>query len=169
MKIKDTNVRISAINIGVVGFFAFFFLVYIILTKDYRSLLWGIPVIAAIFVIPIILSYMSASEYNDLAPIYEAEAKPVRIKTINESSIGNIVRIEGVIERAMFKSLNRPQFLVADRTGDISVKMFTGISEDISKDDIVEVYGQVIKRYVMVGDPVVNAVIIRKIDKKEAN
>lgn len=169
MKIKDADVRISAINIGVVGFFAFFFLVYIILTKDYRSLLWGIPVIAAIFVIPIILSYMSASEYNDLAPIYEAEAKPVRIKTINESSIGNIVRIEGVIERAMFKSLNRPQFLVADRTGDISVKMFTGISEDISKDDIVEVYGQVIKRYVMVGDPVVNAVIIRKIDKKEAN
>jgi uncharacterized membrane protein YuzA (DUF378 family) len=169
MKIKDADVRISAINIGVVGFFAFFFLVYIILTKDYRSLLWGIPVIAAIFVIPIILSYMSASEYNDLAPIYEAEAKPVRIKTINESSIGNIVKIEGVIERAMFKSLNRPQFLVADRTGDISVKMFTGVSEDINKDDIVEIYGQVIKRYVMVGDPVVNAVIIRKIDKKDAN
>ncbi|UUX92036.1 nucleotide-binding protein [Methanoplanus endosymbiosus] len=169
MKIKNTNVNISAINIGVVGFFAFFFLVYVILSGEYMSLLWGIPILAALFVIPIILSYMSASEYNDLAPIYEAEAKPVRIKMINESSIGNIVKIEGVVEKAMFKSLNRPQFHVADRSGLISVKMFTGISEDINKDDIVEVYGQVIKRYVMVGEPVINAVIIRKTEKRDAN
>jgi len=168
MKIKNTNVKISAINIGVVGFFAFFFLVYVIISGEYVSLLWGIPILAALFVIPLVLSYMSATEYSDLAPIYEAEAKPVRVKTINESSIGNIVKIEGLVEKAMFKSLNRPQFHVADKTGMISVKMFTGLSEDINQDDIVEVYGQVIKRYVLVGDPVINAVVIRKI-KKDVN
>ncbi len=48
----------------------------------------------------------------------------------------------------------------------MSVKMFTTPKEDIKKDDVVEVLGQVIKRYVVVGDPVINAVLIRKKDKK---
>jgi hypothetical protein len=47
----------------------------------------------------------------------------------------------------------------------MSVKMFTTPKEDINKDDVVEVLGQVIKRYIVVGEPVVNAVLIRKINK----
>ena len=51
--------------------------------------------------------------------------RPVRIKLINESMVGKPVRIEGVVERVYFQFLNRPQYLVADRSGEISVKMFT--------------------------------------------
>ena len=54
--------------------------------------------------------------------------------------------------------------MVADRTGEISVKMFTAPRERIRKDDIVEVLGTVMKRYILVGeDLVINCVSIRKL------
>jgi RecJ-like exonuclease len=79
--------------------------------------------------------------------------------------IGKPVRVEGVVERVHFQFLNRPQYIVADRSGSISVKMFTSPAEDIKVNDIVEVIGQVIQRYVVTGDPIINCVSIRKIKK----
>ena len=118
-----------------------------------------------LLVIPLALNYMSRSQYADMEPIYEAEAKTVRIKLINESMVGKPVRVEGVVERVYFQFLNRPQYLVADRSGEISVKMFTSPNEDVKVDDVVEVLGQVIRRYIFTGDPVINCVSIRKIKK----
>jgi RecJ-like exonuclease len=135
-------------------------------SPEVRSqLIWMIPALFMLLVIPMALNYMSRSQYNALEPIYEAEAKPVRIKLINERMVGKPVRIEGVVERVYFQFLNRPQYLIADRSGEISVKMFTSTNEDIKVKDIVEVTGQVIKRYVVTGDPVVNCISIRKIKK----
>jgi len=68
---------------------------------------------------------MSRRQYADMEPVYEAEAKTVRIRLINESMVGKPVRVEGIVERVHFQFLNRPQYLVADRSGEISVKMFT--------------------------------------------
>lgn len=167
MKIKGTKVRISIVSLIVAAFLIFFLALYFAASGDFFVLIWGIISIVIIILIPIGLNYMSQNQYSSLEPIYEAEAKNTRIRTIDPSSIGNIVRIEGVVERALFKFLNRPQYVVADRTGEISVKMFTTPKEDVDADDYVEVYGQVIKRYVLVGDPVVNAVIIRKTDRKK--
>jgi RecJ-like exonuclease len=118
-----------------------------------------------LLLIPIALNYMSRSQYADLKPVYEAEAKTVRIRLINESMVGKIVRIEGIVERVYFQFLNRPQYMVADRTGAISVKMFTNPDEDVKVNDVVEVLGQVIRRYMVAGDPVINCVSIRKIKK----
>ena len=89
---------------------------------------------------------------QNLKPIYEAEAKTVRIRLINENMVGRSVRIEGVVERVYFQFLNRPQYLVADRSGAISVKMFTSPDEDVKVNDMVEVLGQVIRRYIVTGD-----------------
>jgi len=119
-----------------------------------------------LLIIPMGLNYMSQKEYTDLIPAYEVRAKNVRVRMINPTMEGQVVRIEGVVERVSFQFLNRPQFVVADRTGEISVKMFTSTSEKIRKDDIVEVLGKVMKRYIMGGDVTVNAVSVRKIDKK---
>jgi hypothetical protein len=79
--------------------------------------------------------------------------------------IGKPVRIEGVVERVYFQFLNRPQYLVADRSGSISVKMFTSTDEDVKVNDVVEVLGQVIHRYMVSGDPVINCVSIKKIKR----
>ena len=165
MIIKGKNVRISIVNIIVAAMLELSLIIYLILSKDYAFFLMGTCFVLLMLLIPLALNYMSQDQYANLAPVYEAEAKDTRIRNINASMIGNIVRIVGVVVRVLFKSLNRPQFLVADKTGEISVKMFTTPAEDANVNDVVEVYGQIIKRYFVAGDPVVNAVIIRKIKK----
>ncbi|MDD1720327.1 MAG: nucleotide-binding protein [Methanoregulaceae archaeon] len=166
MKIGTVNVRISIVAVAVVVFFAIFLSFAYLTTGDPNILLWGIPCLVLLLVIPIGLNYMSQSQYQAIEPVYQAEAKNVRIRMINDSLLNKPVRIEGVVERSYFQFLNRPQFLVADRTGEISVKMFTTPKEEIRKGDVVEVVGMVIKRYVITGDPVINCVSIRKISKK---
>jgi len=166
MKIGNVDVKISIVAIAVFVVFTILLLLASISSPEVRSqLIWLIPGLFMLLVIPIALNYMSRSQYADITPIYEAQAKTVRIKLINESMVGKPVRVEGVVERVYFQFLNRPQYLVADRSGSISVKMFTSPDEDIEVNDRVEVIGQVIKRYIVTGDPVINCVSIRKIKK----
>ncbi|MDD1651732.1 MAG: nucleotide-binding protein, partial [Methanomicrobiales archaeon] len=73
----------------------------------------------------------------------------------------------GVVERVYFWYFNRPSFLVGDKSGEISVKMFTSPQEDIHKGDVVEVIGKVIHRYIATGYPLINCVSIRKITPEE--
>jgi hypothetical protein len=166
MKIGNIPVRISIVAIAVVVIFAIFLLFTILQSGDFGILIFGIPALLMLLILPMALNYMSQKEYTDLIPAYEVRAKTVRVRMINPTMEGQVVRIEGVVERVHFQFLNRPQFIVADRTGEISVKMFTSPAEQIQKDDIVEVLGKVMKRYIMGGDVTVNAVSIRKIDKK---
>ena len=165
MKIGEVNAKISIVAIAVVVIFSILLIYTYFLPGDQVYLVWGIPTILFLFFIPMALNYMSQSQYAELEPMYRARARPVRIKMINEHMLGDLVKIEGLVERVYFQFLNRPQFLVADRSGEISVKMFTSPREKIRKGDVVEVYGQVMKRYIMGGDPVVNAVAMTKIDK----
>ncbi|MDD1705673.1 MAG: OB-fold nucleic acid binding domain-containing protein [Methanoregulaceae archaeon] len=166
MKIGTVRPKISILAIAVFVVFTILLLVAYYFTGSWQILIWGIPTLILLLVIPVALNYMSQSQYADLTPVYEREARPVRIKLINPGMIGDPVRIEGVVERVYFQFLNRPQYLIADRSGQISVKMFTTPAEKVSKGDVVEVLGLVMKRYVIGGDPVINCVSIRKIDKK---
>jgi len=164
MKLRDIELRISPIQIGVLLFFAIFLLVAFLMSMNPILLIFGIPMVIGLAVIPVLLRYMSQSQYEALVPTYESEAQKVRIKAINMNMLGKPVRIEGVVERVYFDFLARPQYMIADRSGEISVKMFTAPRERIRKDDIVEVLGTVMKRYVLVGeDPVINCVFIRKV------
>ena len=128
-------------------------------------LIWAVPAAIMLLVIPVALNYMSQTQYASLVPVYEAEARTVRVREINLNMLGEPVRIKGVVERVYFQFLNRPQYLVADRTGEISVKMFTSPAEDVQKGDVVEVLGTVVKRYILSGDAVINCVSIRKVEK----
>jgi len=65
---------------------------------------------------------------------------------INESMIGQIVCIRGRVEQAHFP------FLVADRSGQISAKMFTELTDDVNKGGVVEVQGMVKRHYRVIGD-----------------
>lgn len=164
MKIGNTDVKVSFISIGVFVLFTILLILASLFSPEVRSnLIWLIPCLLLLLVIPIGLNYMSRKEYADLEPEYERQAKTVRVRLINENMIGKIVRIEGVVEGVHFQFLNRPQYTVADRSGAISVKMFTSPDEDVKVNDIVEVLGQVIRRYIVTGEPVINCVSIRKI------
>jgi hypothetical protein len=166
MKIQNVNVKISVVTMAVIAFFAIILAISFLLTGETFFLVWGIPTLVALAIIPVALNYMSQKQYADMVPMYEAEARPTRIKLINKGMIGQPVRVEGVVERVHFQFLNRPQYLVADRSGEIPVKMFTSPPEKIQKGDVVEVLGQVMRRYIMGGEPVINGVSIKKISKK---
>jgi len=166
MKIGNVEIKISILAIAVFVIFTILLLLASLLSPAVRTqLIWLIPGLFMLLLIPVALNYMSRSQYADLKPVYKAEAKTVRIKLINESMVGKIVRVEGVVERVYFQFLNRPQYMIADRSGAISVKMFTNPDEDVKVNDVVEVLGQVIRRYMVAGDPVINCVSIRKIKK----
>jgi hypothetical protein len=165
MKIKNTEVKISIITIAVVIFFTILLSITYILTRDPIILYMGVPTIILLAVLPLGLNYLSQKQYADLRPQYEREARPVRIRMINLNMVGEPVRVEGVVEKVHFQFLNRPQYVVADRSGEISVKMFTNPEEKINVGDVVEVLGLVIKRYIAGGDAVIDGVSIRKIDK----
>ncbi len=169
MKIGSVDVRIAILPLAVFAVFSFGFLFAAffgppdVAAQVRSNLIWIIPGLFLLLVIPAALNYMSRSQYAALEPEYERQAKTVRVRLINENMIGKIVRIEGVVERVHFQFLNRPQFTVADRSGAISVKMFTTPEEDVKVNDIVEVLGQVIRRYIVTGEPVINCVVIRKV------
>jgi hypothetical protein len=164
MKIRGIEVRISPVNAGVFLVFLFFLIFAFWTSGNWSVLIYGIPMLLLLLAIPLLLRHMSQSQYETLIPAYESEAQKVRIGAINMNMLGKPVRIEGVVERVSFGFLDRPQFLVADRSGEVSVKMFTAPREKIRKDDIVEVLGTVMKRYILAGeDPVINCVSIRKV------
>jgi hypothetical protein len=163
MKIGNIRLRASPVNMAVVLIFSIFLIFAYSVSGSPTILIMGIPMILALFLIPILLNYMSQKQYADLLPQYQKDAQAVRIKAINMNMLGKPVRFEGVVEKALFVYLNRPQFVVGDKSGEISVKMFTSPQEDIRKGDIVEVIGMVMKRYIMTGEPVINCVSIRKL------
>jgi hypothetical protein len=166
MQIGNVEVKISIIAIAVFVFFTIIFIITFFFTRDRSLLIWGIPTLAMLLLIPLALNYMSQRQYAELEPVYRSQAKNMRIVMINESMVGQIVRIEGVVERVYFQFLNRPQYLVADRSGEVSVKMFTTPQKPVRKGDVVEVLGMIIHRYMVTGDPVINCVSIKKIEKK---
>jgi DNA/RNA endonuclease YhcR with UshA esterase domain len=167
MKIGTVNVKVSAVSLAVVTAFTLIFLIYVFLSGDYGFLVWGLPTLLLLLLIPMGLNFLSQRQYRDLIPLYEQEAKKVSAKAVNLGMLQKPVRIEGVVERVYFRYLNRPQYLIADRSGEVSVKMFTSPAEDIRTGDVVEVLGLVMKRYIFTGDAIINCVSIRKIDRSE--
>ena len=149
MQIYSVSVRPSVLHLIVFGFFAIFIAWYIINTGDIRALIWAAPTLALLLIIPMVLNYMSQKEYEGLIPMYESDARTLKIREINENMKSKPVRFEGLVEEVRFRSLNRPHFIVSDRTGTIPVKMFTTPREDVRPGDVVEVLGQVIHRYIV--------------------
>ncbi|MDD2473236.1 MULTISPECIES: nucleotide-binding protein [unclassified Methanoculleus] len=164
MQIGNIKVRVTVVTLAVFLFFMVLIAVYVLATGDVSALIWSVPAAVMLILIPLALNYMSQKQYASLVPTYEAEARTVRIREINLNMLGTPVRVKGVVERTYYQFLNRPQYLVADRTGEISVKMFTSPLEDVQKGDVVEVLGVIVKRYILTGDAVINCVSIRKIE-----
>jgi len=132
--------------------------------KDYRILAIGIPMLAALLIIPMVMTRMSQSAYSDAIPLYEKEAKFRKISNINSSKTGEVVRIRGVVEKISFKWLNRPHLKIDDGTGAISAILFTSLRESLTIGEQVEILGTVIR-----GFPNRRARAISAIDVKKLN
>jgi len=160
MKIGDYNVRPSLLHYGVAIFFFSVLLLYGFATGDWKTVLFCAPLVVFMLIIPMALNYMSQKQYTSLLPYYKEYARSIKTREVNERLLSNPVRLEGIVEQIRFTSLNRPHYVLADRTGSITVKMFTDPGVKIQVGDRVFVYGQVIHRYIVFGDPVINGVHI---------
>jgi len=161
------QIRPSILHLFVFAFFLVLIAIYIFTSGDYHMLIWGIPTLLCLLAFPMALAYLSQNQYASLIPEYEADAKSVNIREINHSMLSKRIRIEGLVEEVRFRSLNRPHYIIGDRTGVTVVKMFTNPRFDVKKGDVVLVYGQVMKRYIFYGDPIINGVDVRVIRSGE--
>lgn len=130
--------------------------------RDTRFLLFAIPALLALLLIPMILAWMSRRTLQEAAEQNSPKARLYKIAKINLAMTGQVVSISGKVKKVSFQWLNRPHFHIEDGTGQIRVIMFTSPAEDIRQGDDVEVLGVVIKNIFKRSDPAVSAVSVKK-------
>ena len=130
--------------------------------RNTRFLLFAIPALLALLLIPMILAWMSRKALRDAAEQNSPHAKLYKIAKVTLAMTGQAVSISGKVKKISFRWLNRPHFHIEDATGRIRVIMFTSPAEDIRQEDDVEVLGVVIKNIFKRGDPAISAVSVKK-------
>ncbi|MCE5266175.1 MAG: nucleotide-binding protein [Deltaproteobacteria bacterium] len=133
------------------------------MTGDTRFLIYAIPGLILLIVLPMTLGWMSRRSYAKAEGEYDQKARNYKIGQIGESTRGRAVRIRGKVEKIRFRWLNRPHFQVKDDTGTIRVILFTSPAERVSTGDRVEVLGMVMKNIFDRRSQAVSAVSIKKI------
>lgn len=132
-------------------------------TGDARFLLFAIPGLILLLVIPMTLAWMSRKSFARADEQFSSKAKRCKIEKIDMGMVGTVVRVTGEVEKITFKWLNRPHFHIRDKTAGIRVIMFTAPSHDIQKGDTVEAMGIVMKHLLTRNKPVISAVSIKTI------
>lgn len=129
---------------------------------DSHFLVFAIPGLILLLLIPMTLAWMSRRSYVQAADVYGGKARFFKIVKITLGMTGDIVRVSGIVQKISFKWLNRPHFQVADETGIIRVIMFTSPAEEIKAGDKVDVLGIVMKNIFARFTPVISAVSVKK-------
>jgi len=116
-------------------------------SRDYRLLAFALPILAALAIIPMLLTKMSQRVLSVATPFYEVKAKFHKISNINSNKVGEAVKIRGAIEKISFRWLNRPHLRINDGTGTISAILFASPQESLALGEQVEVLGTVMKGF----------------------
>ena len=114
-------------------------------TGNASFLLYAIPGLIMLLVIPMTLAWMSRKSFAQAQEQSETQARPCKIGKIVPAMLGNVVRISGEVQKISFKWLNRPHFHIKDATGEIRVIMFTAPANKVVAGDKVEAIGVVMK------------------------
>lgn len=133
-------------------------------TGNERFLLYAIPGLAMLIVIPFTLAWMSRRSFEQASVNYDSKARHYRIDKIGLEMTGTVLRISGKVGKISFKWLNRPHFHINDGTAGIRVIMFTAPANEISVGDSVEVLGIVMKNIFSRKAPIISAVSVKKKD-----
>jgi DNA/RNA endonuclease YhcR with UshA esterase domain len=146
--------------VAIAGVMVIFAVAY---SKDYHLLAIAIPMLAALVIIPMVLTKMSQNAYLNAVPLYEKKAKLQKISNIDLSKVSEVVKIRGVIKNISFRWLNRPHVTIDDNTGTMSAILFTSLSEHLVIGEQVEVLGIVMRRLIHRGSPAISAISIKKL------
>lgn len=146
------------------GIVAFMVAVQYISTGDAHFLMYAIPMLFMILIIPIALRMMSQRGYVQAEDRYRKNARYYKIEGITLRNIGDVVKVYGVVKKVTFRWLKRPHFDIEDETDSIKVIMFTSPLEDIKVGDKVEVLGMVMRNLFRRTSPTISAVSVKKIE-----
>ena len=69
MKIGSVDAKVSVLAIVVVVIFAFFLVFYYLTVGDLQVMIWGVPTLVLLFLIPLGLNYMSQKQYLEMTPV----------------------------------------------------------------------------------------------------
>jgi len=133
-------------------------------TGDSRFLLYAIPALILLLVIPMVLAWMSRRSFAQAQEQFEPQARACMIGNINPALVGEVVRISGEVLRISFRWLNRPHFHINDATGQMRVIMFTAPSNRVAAGDKVEAVGIVMKYPLTKNRFVISAVSVKRIE-----
>ena len=129
---------------------------------DARFLLYAVPSVAMLLIIPLVLAWMSRKSFAKASKEYTKKARLLKIVKINNGMIGHALKITGEVRKISFRWLNRPHFQVEDETGSIRVIMFTAPADEVKVGDRVEVLGVVMRNLFKKTTTVISAVSITK-------
>ena len=132
-------------------------------TGDSRFLLYAIPGLILMLVIPMVLAWMSRRSFTQAHDQFEPQARARMIGKITPAQIGEVVRISGEVQKISFKWLNRPHFHIKDATAQIRVIMFTAPANKVAVGDRVEAVGVVMKYPLTKTRLVISAVSVKRI------
>ncbi len=130
-------------------------------TGDARFLLFAIPGLILLLIIPMTLAWMSRRSFSQADERFSPKARRCTIEKINLGMVGDVVKVTGEVEKISFKWLNRPHFHINDGTAGIRVIMFTAPTQNIRVGDTVETVGIVMKHLLTRNRPIISAVSIK--------
>ena len=133
-----------------------------LMVGDARFLLYAVPSVAMLLIIPLVLAWMSRKSFAKASKEYTKKARLLKIVKINNGMIGHALKITGEVRKISFRWLNRPHFHVEDETGSIRVIMFTAPADEVKVGDRVEVLGVVMRNLFKKTTTVISAVSITK-------
>ena len=133
-------------------------------TGDSRFLLYAIPGLIMLLIIPMTLAWMSRRSFVQANEQFGSKARACKIGKIDQRMIGDVVRISGEVQEISFRWLNRPHFHIKDETAGIRVIMFTAPSNKIFVGDVVEAVGIVMKHLLTRNRLIISAVSVKRIE-----
>ncbi|MDD5723033.1 MAG: OB-fold nucleic acid binding domain-containing protein [Syntrophales bacterium] len=132
-------------------------------TGDSHFLLYAIPGLILLLVIPMVLAWMSRRSFAQADEQFSTKASTCKIGKIGPAMVGDIVRISGEVQKISFVWLNRPHFHIKDKTAQIRVIMFTAPANKVVVGDRVEAVGIVMKYPLTKARLVISAVSVKRI------
>jgi len=133
-------------------------------TGDSRFLLYAIPGLILLLVIPMALAWMSRRSFTQADGQFSSKARCCTIGKITPAQIGDVVRISGEVRKISFRWLNRPHFHIKDTTAQIRVIMFTAPANKVVVGDRVDAVGIVMKYPLTKARLVISAVSVKRIE-----
>lgn len=130
--------RMSLPGYAALGIATLMVMVAVAQSKNLYLLLTTLPMLAALIVIPLLLTRMNQ---RAMANVDCSAAKPCRLDQLQQK--GNLypVRVRGTVANVAFAWMNRPHITITEGDASVKVIMFTAPQVTIKEGDYVEAVG----------------------------